>query len=211
MGGFTSKTVNADILKQQHFSINLKCVMPMLGHAKAEFQIHQPDTILMIGDVDGMANELGILNLNSETPYSTIYYVFKRDKNEMAVYAKDRNTGQLITSDLQRGPHFELFTAAQIWLSNLFDIVDGFPKAVETELVNDEATIGDKKLTFIKSEELKFNYIEKGETLVGISQNRPASFSLLSFLNAFVEGGRIITDDELHKIPENLVFQPVNN
>ena len=165
----------------------------------------------MIGDVDGMAKEIGMPHLKNETPYSTIYYVFKRDKNELAVYAKDRNTGNLVTSDLQGGPHSDLFTAAQIWLPNLFDLIDAFPKAEESELVNDEASIGDKKLSFVKSEDLTFNYIEKGETLVGISQKRPASFSLLSFLNAFVEGGKVLSDEELHQIPENLDFQTVSN
>ena len=57
---------------------------------------------------------------------------------------------------------------------------------------------------------MRFNYIEKGEILIGISQVRPPNFGLLSFLNAFVEGGRILSNDELQNIPENLIFQTLN-
>ena len=207
MGLFSSKIPKAEILKQQHFSINLKCVMPMLGYAKAEFQVHQPDTILMIVDVDQFIYERGLSHLKEEIPYSSLHYVLNRTQKGLAIFAIDRATRQVVTSDFKGRNYFEMFAPAQIWIPEFFDIVEGFPKAVESQLVNDEATLGDKKMTFKKNDELTFNYIENGETLVGISQVRPPSNGLLAFLNAFVEGGRILSNDELPKIPENLVFQ----
>ena len=45
MGG--SQSVPESLILEKYYSIKMKCVMPMLGQATGEFEIHKPDHILL--------------------------------------------------------------------------------------------------------------------------------------------------------------------
>jgi len=103
----------------------------------------------------------------------------------------------------------ELTMSSGMWITEMFDIIEGYPKATKTTLSGDEGKIGDSKFIYKKSEELTYNFMKKDGFLTGIAMKRPDTFGLLAFLNAFVEGNKLLNEMEITKIPTDLTWEYV--
>jgi len=87
MDNFTYKPTSSidDLLKAEYFSINLKCVMPMLGQSKAVFEIHQPDEVLMTVDIAQNLADYGVqVDPKNDIKYCDL--VYNKTKNQQAAY-----------------------------------------------------------------------------------------------------------------------------
>jgi len=198
--------VNDDLFQAKYFSINLKCVMPMLGQSKAEFEIHQPEVVLMTYDVIKNLSDMGV-PVDPKNDVKYCHLVYNKTKNQQAAYVTKTNN-EVVTSNFNK-QYFELTMSSGMWITEILDIIESYPKATETTISGDDGNIGDSKFIYKKSEDLTYNFMKKDGFLTGIAMKRPDNFGLLAFLPAFVEANKVLNEMEITKIPKNLTWENI--
>ena len=186
MGLFSSKP-DHDILNEKYFSLTLKCVMPMLGAATAEFQVHKPEYVLV-----KIVTEEG----------DTVYVVHNNAKKEISSFWTNPQ-GVLSTENT---PGLDRFQPAVIWINSIYDIIESYKNKEPADIKDKEKELGTSKFTCDKGDK-KYHFYETNSSLTGLAQERPSDFGLLSYLPAFVESGKILQEGDIMTIPDGLKWQ----
>lgn len=205
-----SKFIPSSILSLDTFSINAKCVLPMLGQTLAEFQINKNSYVLGIVDIAKNFELYGIPN-NSETNpdhIKNINMIYRSDLNKLGMFWQNTKEEVFVTPPAHNDV-MEFVSPCAIWMKDLIQISDDFERSSTTPMIKDEAKFANKKYSYkdIRAE-VEYCYLFQDENLSALTQIRHSS-GLLDNIIAFVESSRSMEIENMTKIPEGINYDSI--
>jgi hypothetical protein len=194
------------ILNEQMFSLELKCVIPMLGQSISVFQIDKQGTVINISDWKKTLDEYGLPDNIETNPINLKYIniVYLQDQSKIGVFWEDKSGN--INLNIPDNKYTEIMAPCSIWMRDIIKLSNVYKLAQPSELDEAEKKIGNKKLTFDDTQEkVIYSYIFQDDNLKAITQKRGGD--ILTNFVAFVNSYRTLNKDEFKVIPPGIKYQ----
>jgi len=202
-----AKFLQQSILSHDTFSLELKCVLPMLGSSLAEFEVSKNTHVLAKFDIEKNFKDYGI-PFNSQTNPENIKFIFvvyRLDLTKAGLFWSNTNGETFLTKP--SSDFVEIITSCGLWIKDITKISNDFDNSKSAPLTRGEDKFGNKKFSFKNTvEDVEYGYIFQDDNLTALTQIRDPGAGLLANIIAFVNSSKVLEFKEMMPIPEGVVY-----